>query len=845
MLRPLFSLWTSILCVLFCRTAESKEKKRPNILIILADDVGTGDLPRYWNSGLVHMPNINGLSEKGVLFTDAHGTPLCAPSRYMLLSGNYQHRGRHYNGRWNIGYQHNQFQSHQKSIAEVLRDKAGYHTAMFGKWHLGAKVPPDGLQNKTHFLTSNLHNWTLPLIDGPQDIGFSKSYVTTGGIQEAPYSFFRNGLLTTNITSRVSYWEEGKYRMPSGDSIIRKSGEGDIGWDSTVYNQILVNETSQFINDHLEDRSEDPFFAYVALGSVHYPHSPPTKYSDGSPIAGEYPTAHMDLLLELDKVVGSLVSLVERKGISNETIIIFSSDNGGLKWDSNFFHHSSGPLRGSKGQIYEGGHRVPLIIRYDGVYPTNEKRSNLVGLNDIFSTICDIIGIDVPDGSAQDSVSFAHYIRASNNTSGLRSTLSNWDYSKGTLQSEAVRFGHLKLIRHFGAGTGTDELYDLASDLSETKNLIDNVDYADIISEMASKAKEVGPCPDNVKGPIVFSTGREVTCGYFRTNTIKRCARWRIEGELYCNKICGRFKKMCKNIRASTSNNEIEQEAPAVIPTLSSHPSRVPTTAPTVCEDDDNWMSGGTVPVLSGLSCDALGENESYCAVLDDPQFSNFSKSVSQACCICGGSKLLSPSPSIASSDRPSVSPSNSASALPTSQPSQIALQSPSTCVDEPDWRFVQGTNVALGCSAFDAAPSLFCKQVGDIGFISNGKSVYEACCVCGGGQHVEAASSQRPSQVPTSSSSAPSLSIQPSFRPSASPSSKPSNIPSNEPTECADDPDWKSGNGSNTIFSGLSCETIGDSTFWCEALDREEYKNFGKLVSQACCTCGWVEVFV
>ena len=91
MLRPLFSLWTSILCV-FCRTAESKEKKRPNILIILADDVGTGDIPSYWNSSLVEMPNLSRLSQRGVTFTDAHSTPLCSPSRYMLLSGNYQVR---------------------------------------------------------------------------------------------------------------------------------------------------------------------------------------------------------------------------------------------------------------------------------------------------------------------------------------------------------------------------------------------------------------------------------------------------------------------------------------------------------------------------------------------------------------------------------------------------------------------------------------------------------------------------------------------------------------------------------------------------------------------------------
>ncbi len=107
--------------------------KKPNFLVILADDVGTGDLPFYWQSSLVHMPHLSRLSKMGVTFMDAHSTPLCAPSRYMFLSGNYQHRGRSFNGRWNLAYSNNQFQPHQKSIAEVLRDQAGYHTAMFGK----------------------------------------------------------------------------------------------------------------------------------------------------------------------------------------------------------------------------------------------------------------------------------------------------------------------------------------------------------------------------------------------------------------------------------------------------------------------------------------------------------------------------------------------------------------------------------------------------------------------------------------------------------------------------------------------------------------------------------------
>jgi len=254
-------------------------KRKPNILLILADDLGTGDIPAYFNTSMVHMPNLNRLVAKGVTFKDVHSTPLCAPSRYMLLSGLYAHRGRNQGGTWNLKDNGNQFRGEQQSIAQTLRDGANYNTFMTGKWHMGAKAPPNGLYNYSHTLTHPMHDWSKALIDGPQDIGFESSFITIGGIQAPPYSFFRDGFLTTK-SSDVVYWENNsEHDMRCGRSIIGKeSGEGSNDWDSTAYNMILVNETIDFVDKHLESKPDDPFFAYVALGGIHIPHSPPGKF---------------------------------------------------------------------------------------------------------------------------------------------------------------------------------------------------------------------------------------------------------------------------------------------------------------------------------------------------------------------------------------------------------------------------------------------------------------------------------------------------------------------------------------------------------------------------------------
>jgi len=551
--------------------------RKPNILLIMADDVGTGDIPSYWKSGLVDMPNIQRLAEMGVTMLNANASPLCAPSRYMLLSGNFQHRGQKQGGTWNLSGEQNQFMHKQKSLAYVLKSMAGYATMMAGKWHIGAKVPRKGSGelDKTKLLTAPTHDWSRPLIGGPQDIGFDISYMSTSGLQANPYAFFRDGYLATDAAD-VKYWTKGTYKQPKGESVISKEGEGSKDWDSTAYNQIVVEETLEFIENHLQRSPDKPFFAYAALGSVHVPHSPPDVYLDGTPIKNEYPTPHMDMLLEMDKAVGSLVDAIEAKGINSNTVIIFTSDNGGVRPEygsTEYDHYSSGPLRDAKGKmqfhsfafnyklhsnhflvgsIYEGGTRVPLIVRYDGAIPTNETRSNIVGLNDIFATICDIIGISYPDGSAQDSISFANYLKSNKNKQGLRKWLPTWVYDprKGFRKAEAIRNKNWKAIKLIDIETGerTQELYHLKVDPSETKNLAQNEVYNTRMKKMFRKLNRLGPCPINREKPFTLISGPEkgqlVSCDFF--NDKEKCSTY-IDGELKCPSQCGRNNWMCSH----------------------------------------------------------------------------------------------------------------------------------------------------------------------------------------------------------------------------------------------------------------------------------------------------------
>ena len=440
-------------------------------------------------------------------------------------------------------------------ISNIVLTLKPYGNLISGKVPLAEGATIIKRPNKEFLISDTNHNWTKPMEQGPWEIGFDTSYVSIAGIQNPPYVFLRNNTVDMNL-NRVKYWPSGNFTMPQGLSKINSPGEGQEEWDSSAYNMIVVNETEKFIDDHLRTNPSQSFFTYVALGAVHIPHSPPDRYLDGTPIAGQHETPHMDVLFELDMVVGSLIEKLEEKKILEDTIVIFTSDNGGLGIHTGSEsikagHYSSGPLRAEKSSIYEGGHRIPMTIRWDnGRIPRGEKRSHFVSLSDIFATLCDLIGIKVPKHQAVDSVSFSDYLYNKTAIEGLRNSLGVWSFvkhkSSKRLGHEAIRIGNMKLIHDYQ--NNTFELYDLYNDVSESTNLVSNA-TKEIVQDMYDELKRIGPCHDTPGKFYLQKRKKKFSCDWFkRKNTWKRCGKF-VEGWINCRLTCAlRSSRQCKKI---------------------------------------------------------------------------------------------------------------------------------------------------------------------------------------------------------------------------------------------------------------------------------------------------------
>lgn len=374
--------------------AEDKVSK-PNIIVILADDMGYGDAACYNEKSKIPTPHLDQMAREGMRFTDAH-TPssVCSPTRYGLLTGRYSWRTEMKAGvigAW--GWP--QIEKNRLTLASML-NQHDYHTACIGKWHLGwdwqkadgtsLKIDRDCKHEERVKLAKTV-DYTKPIGGGSLGAGFDY-YYGDGTVNQPPYLWIENDRCLTQPTE------------PLLDSIKEGSSNGPAtpGWDQANVLPRITESAVQYIHERGKQK-DTPFFLYFPLSAPHVPVIPSKQYV-GKSSYGSYG----DFVYQCDDIVGQITNALEQTGLAENTLVIFTSDNGSFAAPKKG-HSPNGRLRGKKTQIFEGGHRVPFLVRWPGKIKHGSVNNQLVGLNDVMASVAAIIGHDLPNDAAEDSVS--------------------------------------------------------------------------------------------------------------------------------------------------------------------------------------------------------------------------------------------------------------------------------------------------------------------------------------------------------------------------------------------------------------------------------------------------------
>ena len=445
--------------------AQEVQTGKPNVIFIMADDMGYGDPHCYNRESKIPTPNMDRLAAKGMLFTDAHSaSSVCTPSRYSVINGRYAWKSRLKKEVLWSGYDEPLIDNHEITIADLFR-KAGYHTAAIGKWHIGINflkktgysyaVPKDfhelGLKG-----TRNV-NFMTPTFGGPNDLGFDYFFGSAGGQNMEPHAFIRN---------RYAVGNPNRWRTAKTPTVPGTSGsevhEGWMveNWSDTAIGPVLAGEAVKFIESSAAART--PFFLYFTPVAPHRPCTP-SAVAKGKSRAGE----RGDMVYEFDWAVGQIMEKLKELGIEKNTILIVTSDNGGTKTSDdgkNYGHKSCGNLKGFKSALYEGGHRIPFIVSWPAVIQRGVVSDALISNLDMMATVADIIDVPMPEG--KDSKSFAAVLHDPRSPAH-RDELVHHTYSG----QYAIREGAWKLIPGRTAkGEWNLELYDLSTDPGEKVN---------------------------------------------------------------------------------------------------------------------------------------------------------------------------------------------------------------------------------------------------------------------------------------------------------------------------------------------------------------------------------------
>ena len=448
--------------------------KKPNIIYILADDLGYGDISVYNKNSKILTPNIDRLASEGIKFTDAHtSSSVCTPTRYGILTGRYNWRSKLKSGVTN-GNSRALILPSRTTVASILQQK-NYNTAFIGKWHLGwdwaLKKPKLSKGKRLNAKDFDNIDFSKPIKNGPNDIGFDYAYGHSGSLDMGPYVYVENGLPTKiPDTSTVNKDRYAKWRKGPTSS--------DFVHDDVTPN--FFRKSFAYIKEKAKE--ENPFFLYLALPS---PHTPilPTKEWQG--ISGLNP--YGDFVIMLDAYMEQLEKVIKEAGIEDNTIVIFTSDNGcspaaNFKVMAQKGHHPSYIYRGNKADIFEGGHRVPFIVKWPQEINKGITSDEIICTTDLMATCANLVGYSLLDNEGEDSYDMTPLFKQVKLVKPIREAIIHHSING----SFAIRKDNWKLIMCPDSGGWSFpkpknkkaidslpkyQLYNLKNDPSETTNL--------------------------------------------------------------------------------------------------------------------------------------------------------------------------------------------------------------------------------------------------------------------------------------------------------------------------------------------------------------------------------------
>ncbi|WP_111709809.1 sulfatase family protein [Lutibacter citreus] len=481
-----------IFCGLSCSSNKKpikKEVEKPNIIYILADDMGIGDVQAYNKEGKIPTPNIDRLAQEGMMFTDAHtNSSVCTPTRYGILTGRYAWRTSLKKGVLS-GLSPHLINIERETVATFLK-KQGYATACIGKWHLGMdwKTVENPKYNKRGRLNTTSVIPKAPIKYGPNKFGFDYYYGIAGSLNMSPHAFIENDFALGEIENLNP---EGLQK--------RHIIDAQSGWVSKDYVQEKVLSTfAKKTCKWIEENKDEPFFVYFPLPSPHSPIVPSEKFKGKSGL-----NLHGDFCMETDWVVGEVLNTLDKLNLSENTIVIYTADNGtSSKALFNEMqakgHYSSLIYRGCKGSLFEGGHRVPFLVRWPENVKANTKYEQAICTTDLLATFSELFDKELPNNIGEDSKSFLSALKGKS----IKGNINRAIVHHSGDGSFAIRKGKWKLVFAEDGGdhrinpkdkpivnSSSKMLFNMQKDAIESINV--SSQYPKVVEELTKELAEI------------------------------------------------------------------------------------------------------------------------------------------------------------------------------------------------------------------------------------------------------------------------------------------------------------------------------------------------------------------